>query len=97
MRRSYACAIVAAILMTVQAKAGIGPGDLFAAPTASAVADAPVSLADAQSFDAPLESEVTVSEISDARRELANAVSAGKFLDGAVATVAVAILLSIVF
>lgn len=74
------------------------PANLFgSAPPAVAVADAPVTLADARSFDAPLASEIDDGEIADARRELASAVSAGKFLDGAATVVAAAILLAIVF
>ncbi len=46
------------------------------------VADSPVSLSDAQSFEAPLLSEVSHAEIADARRAMASAVSAEKFIDG---------------
>jgi len=46
-------------------------------------ADSPAWLATAQSFETPpLLSEVSHAEIADARREMASAVSAEKFIDG---------------
>lgn len=55
---------------------------LSPALAAAQVADSPVSLSDAQSFEAPLLSEVSHVEIADARRAMASAVSAEKFIDG---------------
>lgn len=71
------------------------PRNLLGAP--SLVADAPVTLADATSFEAPLVSEIDDGEITDARRELASAVSAGKYLAGARAVLAGALILAFVF
>jgi len=72
---------------------------LFSAAPAIAgmldVADSPVTLADARSFDAPAESpEITLAEITAARQRLASAVSAEKFIDGAEAVLLVVILLT---
>lgn len=62
----------------------------------SSAADSPARLADAQSFEAPLSSEVTHKEVADARRAMASAVAAEKFIDGVktVLVVAVAIYLA---
>lgn len=49
---------------------------------AQRAADSPASLSAAQSFEAPLLSEVSHAEIADARRAMASAVSAEKFIDG---------------
>ena len=51
---------------------------------AGPVTDNPVSLADAQEFDAPAP-EVGQAEIAEARRTLASAASSEKFMDGATA------------
>lgn len=45
-------------------------------------ADSPASLSAAQSFEAPLLSEVSHAEIAGARRGMASAVSAEKFIEG---------------
>lgn len=50
--------------------------------SAQSAADSPAGLATAQSFEAPLLSEVSHAEIADARRAMASAVSAEKFIDG---------------
>ncbi len=54
----------------------------FPAASAKHPADLPISLSEAQSFEAPLLSEVSHDEIADARRAMASAVSAEKFVDG---------------
>ena len=73
------------------------PRNLLGTPRRVAVADTPVVLSDAPSFDAPLISEIDDDEIAEARQELVNAVSAEKFLDGAVAVLVAGLLLAIVF
>jgi len=57
---------------------------LLSAPSAKgqSAADSPVILSDAQSFEASLSSEMSYVEIADARRAMASAVSAEKFIDG---------------
>lgn len=73
------------------------PKNLLGTPRMVAVADTPVVLSDAQSFEAPLVLEIDDDEIAVARQELVNAVSAEKFLDGAVAVLVAGLLLAIVF
>ncbi len=93
MRKSHTCAMAAALLLSLSAlpaRADRNPRP--ATPADAATADTPVALIDAQSFEAPLVSEIGAGEIADAGREMASAVSAGKFLDGGAA---VAILLAI--
>lgn len=65
------------------------PGDLLT----PAAADGPVTLADAGSFEAPPAPEIALAEVADARKELASAVSAGRFADGFSAALAAALLL----
>lgn len=57
---------------------------LFYPATAKAqtTADSPVSLTTAQSFEAPLLSEVSHADIANTRREMASATAAEKFIDG---------------
>lgn len=58
------------------------------APVASAeTANRPVMLADAQAFETNQVETIAPPEISEARRELASAVSSEKFLDGVVVAV----------
>jgi hypothetical protein len=59
-------------------------------------ADKPVSLADAQEFNAPAP-EIGQVEITEARRALASAVSAEKFMDGATAVLVAYLIYLVVF
>lgn len=95
MKKSVCTMILVALLSVPSVASAQTPRNLLAAPTA--VADGPVTLSDARSFDAPLASEIDDAEIADARREMASAVSAGKFLDGAATIVVAALLLAILF
>lgn len=92
------CALLSVLLLSAMPAMAQTPRDLLSAPSpTSVVADMPVGLADAQSFEAPLVSEIDDGEIADARREMASAVSAEKFLDGAATVLAGAILLAVMF
>ncbi len=96
MRKSI-CVLLSVLLLSAVPAMAQTPRDLLAAPAHTYVADMPVGLADAQSFEAPLVSEIDDGEIAAARRELASAVSAEKFLDGATAVLAGALLLAVIF
>lgn len=61
------------------------------AAAAKQPADSPASLSAAQSFEAPLLSEVSHAEIADARRAMASAVAAEKFIDGVKTVLAIAL------
>lgn len=97
MRNVIRIMLILAFLSPVMPAAARTPTDLLGSTPTAAVADAPVTLSDATSFEAPLTSEVAAAEIAAARQELASAVSAEKFLNGAVTVVAAAILLVIAF
>ena len=94
LRKSFLLVAVAVAAMSASTRGGApaaspdGPSILtpdFAGGSAApspAPADKPVSLADAQGFDAR-PPEIGLDEITEARRMLASAVSAEKFMDGA--------------
>ena len=93
MRKLFLLVVVAAAAMSAATRgASLDPvpqdaaavGEAGSPPAAGPAADNPVSLADAQEFDAPAP-EVGQAEIAEARRTLASAVSSEKFMDGATA------------
>jgi len=89
MTRIVAVTLLALVLLA----AGTAPA--LAAPTP---ADRPVLLADAQAFESQgVPSPISQWEISENRRELASAVSAEKFLDGAATAAAVWVFLCLAF
>jgi len=83
------------VAVTLLALLAAGTAPALAAPTP---ADRPVLLADAQAFESQgVPSPISQWEVSENRRELASAVSAEKFLDGASAAAAAWVFLCLVF